>query len=184
MKQLYINLFICICIALTISIVAKNYIIPIKNKNKVKIVKPLRISKKVMISDYAKKYGKKYKVKPRLILAVIKVESNNGRYNKSKSDACGIMQIRPSTASYIIKKHISCNELMSSNRLSIKIGTIYIKKMLSEFNNIKYAIAAYNAGPTRVYHWFHHLGYIPSSTNPTNNTLAYVNKVYNIYKLS
>ncbi|MEO0185800.1 MAG: transglycosylase SLT domain-containing protein, partial [candidate division WOR-3 bacterium] len=38
-------------------------------------------------------------------------------------------------------------------QVSIKFGTTYISKMLSEYNSLPVALAAYNAGPINVRKW-------------------------------
>lgn len=128
---------------------------------------------------YIKHYAKKYKVKVALVKGIIKVESNNGKYIKSSSGACGIMQIEPETAYYVTHKHISCKKLIKNKKLNIKIGIKYLGFLLKIFPKVAYAIAAYNAGPTIAYKWYKQLGYIPQSINPLNNVYGYTVKVLN-----
>jgi soluble lytic murein transglycosylase-like protein len=130
-------------------------------------------------NQYINHYAIKYNIKPALIKGIIKVESNNGKYILSQTGACGLMQIEPYTAKAITGENISCSELIQNKKLNIKIGTIYLKTLLTKFAKLSYAIAAYNAGPTRVYSWINNLGYIPESNNLTNNTYGYVIKVIN-----
>ena len=141
-----------------------------------------RLTKIEKIKKYSHEYSKEYGINVNLIRGVIKVESNNGKYQLSNAGACGVMQIRPSTATYLTGKYVSCKELINSTKLNIKIGTIYLKRLIEEFHNVSYAIAAYNAGPTITAFWLYHLGYIPDSGVATNDVLGYVDKVeYLVY---
>lgn len=130
---------------------------------------------------YIKHYAKKYKVKVALVKGIIKVESNNGKYIKSSSGACGIMQIEPETAYYVTHKHISCKKLIKNKKLNIKIGIEYLSFLLKNFSQIAYAIAGYNAGYNAAL-YFLKTKHLPTSANPTDNVHHYVLKVLKFSK--
>ena len=110
--------------------------------------------------------GQKYKINPALILAVIRVESSFNNFSYSNVGAVGLMQIKPLTGLYLIKKYgikskkynyntkyidyLPVNYLYNPS-LNIKIGARYLLSLLYEFKNLKLALFAYNVGPTLAY---------------------------------
>lgn len=107
---------------------------------------------------------------PDLALAVVDVESAGGRHQVSDAGAVGIMQLMPETASdYGVKDR--CDP--ESN---IRAGVRYLKKLYGEFDDPLLMLAAYNAGPERVYQ----KGGIPEF----NETTLYIAKVMNRWTLN
>ncbi|MCL5036353.1 MAG: lytic transglycosylase domain-containing protein [Chloroflexi bacterium] len=96
------------------------------------------------IAPIIKKYAAINNIDPRLVRAVIKVESGNWNYARSYSGALGLMQMIPSTASYM-----GCNDPWNPES-NIKAGCKYLRMMINMFGNIDRALAAYNAGPGTV----------------------------------
>ena len=103
-------------------------------------------------SEYIKKYddiitraSRQFGVKPSLIKAVIKAESDFDHKAVSHKGAQGLMQLMPDTANEInVKDPFDPEE-------NIFGGTWYLSQLLKRFNNDnKLALAAYNAGPERV----------------------------------
>ncbi len=118
--------------------------------------------------ELAEKIAKKHEIDPELVKAVIKAESNWNPDAISPKGAIGLMQLMPTTASYI----------KVSNPLdpveNIEGGIRYLKYLLEKFNwDLSLALAAYNAGPARVEKY----GDIP----PILETRNYVQKVFNTY---
>jgi len=76
---------------------------------------------------------------------------------KSRAGARGLMQLMPRTARVTAKKNnykYKRNFLTLKPSYNIKIGSIYFKEMLEKFNgSYVLALAAYNAGPSRVNRW-------------------------------
>ncbi len=114
--------------------------------------------------SYIHQASLKHGVEISLIKAIIKAESDFDPDAKSRVGAQGLMQLMPKTArSYNV--HNSYN-----SRQNIDAGTEHIKKLLKKYNNdLKLALAAYNAGETAVNKY----GGIP----PFPETQRYVKKV-------
>jgi soluble lytic murein transglycosylase-like protein len=89
--------------------------------------------------------SKQFRVEPSLIKAVIRAESDFDHTAISQKGAQGLMQLMPETA-YEMEVGDAFNP--EENILG---GTRYLSLMLDRFrNNLKMALAAYNAGPERV----------------------------------
>ncbi len=114
------------------------------------------------------KKSDKYRIESSLLKAVITVESNWNSNAVSHAGAMGLMQLMPTTA----------HDLNVTNPFNpednIDGGAKYLRYLLDKFNgNLSYALAAYNAGPTRVKR---HRG-IP----PIKETQQYVKRVLSVY---
>ena len=107
---------------------------------------------------------------PDLALAVVDVESAGGKHQVSDAGAVGIMQLMPETASdYGVTDRCDAEE-------NIRAGVRYLKKLYGEFDDPLLMLAAYNAGPERVYQ----KGGIPEF----NETAQYIVKVMNRWTLN
>lgn len=107
---------------------------------------------------------------PDLALAVVDVESAGGKHQVSAAGAIGVMQLMPETASdYGVADR--CDP-----QSNIRGGVRYLKKLFEEFDDPLLMLAAYNAGPERVYR----KGGIPEF----NETAQYIVKVMNRWKLN
>ncbi len=92
-----------------------------------------------------------------LIWGVIRQESVFNANAISRAGARGLMQLMPTTANYISKKSglgkIHKQELFLP-ATNIQLGSLYLADLLKRFDDRpSLAIAAYNAGPTRVKRW-------------------------------
>jgi soluble lytic murein transglycosylase-like protein len=93
------------------------------------------------ILEAAHKYGVPFS----LIKAIIQAESDFDPYAVSDAGACGLMQIMPETA-----RDVGVTDAFNP-RDNILGGVRYFTELLSGFDgNVPLALAAYNAGPTRV----------------------------------
>jgi soluble lytic murein transglycosylase-like protein len=110
-------------------------------------------------------------VEPNLLRAVIVVESGFNSRAVSKRGAVGLMQLMPDTASrFGVSNRYDA-------RQNVHAGARYLKFLIDHFgNNIRLALAAYNAGEDAVER---NGGQIP----PFTETMAYVPRVLKIYRM-
>ncbi|NMA66351.1 MAG: lytic transglycosylase domain-containing protein [Clostridiaceae bacterium] len=115
------------------------------------------------------KFSEEYGVDPLLIRAVIKQESDFQPFALSTSGAMGLMQLMPKTAEGLgVSDPYNIEE-------NIRGGVRYLSYQLDTFNDLKLALAAYNAGPNAV----RKHGGIP----PYEQTQNYVKKVTGYYEM-
>ena len=90
-------------------------------------------------------------------LAITRQESAFDIKAKSRAGARGLMQLMPRTARITAKKNNYKYKriyLTSRPAYNVRIGSFYFKEMLNKFNgSYVLALAAYNAGPSRVNRW-------------------------------
>lgn len=110
-------------------------------------------------------YSAEYDVRPELIMAVIKAESDFDEKAVSSKGARGLMQLMPRTAAAM-----GITDCFDPQQ-NIAGGTQYLSRLLKMFGNDELlAVAAYNAGPGRVKRH----GGIP----PIRETREYVARVF------
>jgi soluble lytic murein transglycosylase len=94
---------------------------------------------------------------PYLVASLIRQESEFNPSAVSSANACGLMQVLPSEG-----KRLAHEEGMSNFQsfqlfdpaTNIRLGTRYLRKTLDKFGGVtEYALAAYNAGDSRVVDW-------------------------------
>ena len=118
-----------------------------------------------LIRQHARHQG----LSPRLVQAVVQVESGYNPKALSQKGAMGLMQLMPETAAELgVKNPYDPDE-------NIWGGTRYLKQQLRRFSgDLALALAAYNAGPGAVQRH----GAIP----PYPETQRYVEKVFTLYQ--
>ena len=112
---------------------------------------------KTILDDYGvyiHKYSKRYGFDWKLILSIIKQESNFARGAESHKGAFGLMQIMPNTGRALANE-LNLEEVISPKN-NISAGIYYLWKLSEAFeqadedNKIKLTLAAYNCGLVRV----------------------------------
>ncbi len=117
------------------------------NRDFMEMIFPDRFNKEIS------EQSKLSKIDPILVVSLMKQESGFKKSILSSSGAVGLMQLMPFTA-IEVQKDLYLRKLREPSR-NITVGTKYISSLLNEkFNgNIVYALAGYNAGPTKVAKW-------------------------------
>ena len=96
--------------------------------------------------------SQKYDIDYRLILAVMKVESNFKNDAVSRKGARGLLQIKPSLARHISRTSdisVKSAKCLHEPEKNIKIGVNYLSRLIERFENIYTALHAYNVGPRK-----------------------------------
>lgn len=111
-------------------------------------IKEARENPDAFITKYdviIKAASEKFNMEPSLIKAVIKTESGFDHTAVSSKGAQGLMQLMPGTAD-----DMEVDDPYNPEK-NIFGGTKYLSKMMERYNNdVKLALAAYNAGPDKV----------------------------------
>ena len=97
-----------------------------------------------------------------LIHALIRQESMFDVNAKSSAGARGLMQLMPRTARHLAKSSgvpYRKSWLMSNPKYNITLGSYYIAQLINRYDgSYPLALAAYNAGPSRVNEWLNLFG--------------------------
>jgi soluble lytic murein transglycosylase len=134
-----------------------------------------------IVSTYAARNG----LDPNLVLGVIRQESAFMTSARSPSNARGLMQILPSTGRMLARQmgisRYSTDRLYQAET-NISMGTRYLAQMLTRFGGKpELALAAYNAGDSRVDRWLTEFGNVDTAEFveriPFNETRNYVKQV-------
>lgn len=134
-----------------------------------------------LVRSYSERFGIDY----RLVLALIKQESRFREGDVSTRGASGLMQIMPLTSSEINERlDLGSIELPEEN---LHAGIYYFSSLLRLFESSAYrdriclSLAAYNAGPSRIYDAQELAAYIgedPNTWQGIKNTLPLLSKRY------
>jgi len=89
---------------------------------------------------------------PALVAAVIQVESHFDPFAVSSAGACGLMQLMPPTARWLLEKGSEPKQIRPAHLFNpvfnIELGTGYLAHLMSRFDgDLTRALIAYNAGP-------------------------------------
>lgn len=129
-----------------------------------------------------KKYSKRYGFDWRLIAAQIMQESRFREEARSRVGARGLMQIMPQTAKEL-SAELDILYILKNPRENIAAGIYHMKKQYGYFpkadytNRLKLSLAAYNAGPGRVFDSQDIARYKKKSPYKWNNIRASISKL-------
>ena len=104
-----------------------------------------------------RRYASEHQLDPYLIAALIAQESTFTADVKSAANAYGLMQLLPSTGRQYarrigITKRFSIGMLTTADT-NLRMGTAYFADLVQQFGGTHFALATYNAGPSRVQRW-------------------------------
>ena len=96
-------------------------------------------------------------IDPLLVSAVVREESSYNPLARSRVGARGLMQLMPDTARPMARVRgmaFQEGELLDDPAANIELGSAYLGGLVRDFGDARLAVAAYNAGPTRVREWW------------------------------
>ena len=136
-----------------------------------------------------RKYANKYGMDWRLVVAVMKVESRFDHTAESYKGAKGFMQIMPATQSELADKMGLDDVVLDDPHGNIRGGIYYLAQLykqygdqgLNEENQLKFTLAAYNAGPGRISDAQKMAKYVnddPKEWKSVKNSLSLLSKKY------
>lgn len=143
-------------------------------------------------SEQVQKYSKEFGVEEALVYAVIRTESGFRSDAESSAGAVGLMQLMPSTFDWLQEnlygEVVYTADALRDPDVNIRFGTYLLSILLKEYNeNMKTAVAAYNAGNSTVNGWLEDPQYSPDGSSLTNipyeETANYVKRVSNAYDM-
>lgn len=135
-------------------------------------------------SEFVEKYATLYNVPEHVCYAVIKCESGFDSTAVSKAGAIGLMQIMPSTFTYLCSRTGDNYEtgMLYDPETNIRYGIYYLSMLYDRFGAWETVFAAYNCGPSRVDGWIKD-GKVNETGRlteiPIAATAAYVERVTN-----
>ena len=125
---------------------------------------PVKERLDVPFAELIRAAAEKHGVEAQLIASVIAVESNFNPRAVSRKQAQGLMQLMPETAARFAVTNVF------DPAENIEAGTRYLKELLERYGqDLRLALAAYNAGPERVEQY--------QGVPPYRETRSYVRKV-------
>lgn len=119
-------------------------------------------------AELIRRHADEERLSPRLVQALVQVESGYNPRAVSSKGAQGLMQLMPDTA-----RMLAVDDPFDPEQ-NLRGGTRYLRSMLDRFGDMQMALAAYNAGPTAVQRH----GGVP----PYAETQGYVRRILALYR--
>ena len=105
----------------------------------------------------------RYGISADVLLAVIETESGFNTRAISGAGALGLMQLMPATGHEMAQDldiEWTGDDMLYDAAINIRLGSEYLHRMFQRFGHADNALAAYNAGPSRV-EGMNHAGILP-----------------------
>ena len=124
-----------------------------------------------------------------LVYAIMKAESGFNERAVSRAGAVGLMQLMPSTARFVCEREgvVYDGTKLSEGDYNVTLGCMYLVYLLSKFEVLNTAVAAYNAGEGTVEKWLNDKSLSRDGKNltdiPYRETREYVKKVCSYRKI-
>jgi soluble lytic murein transglycosylase len=102
------------------------------------------------------RYSKQRNLDPYLVAALVAQESNFDPVVRSHANAYGLMQILPSTGRQYARKlgvRPFSTRRLTEAEVNVRLGTQIFADSIRKFGGVHFALAAYNAGDSRVARW-------------------------------
>jgi soluble lytic murein transglycosylase len=120
---------------------------------------PSEILQVIFPVDYwplLQKYAKQRGLDPFVVAALVAQESNFDPVVRSHANAYGLMQILPSTGRQYARKlgvRPFSTRRLTEAETNVRLGTQIFADSIRKFGGVHFALAAYNAGDSRVVRW-------------------------------
>jgi len=156
-----------------------------KNGNSNRLYRSLENELSLQDFNIIKRYAAEYDIDYRLILAIIKHESRFDPNALSRRGAEGFMQLMPVTNAEVVEHFDIADSLLPAD--NVRGGIYYFAKLFKLFqansaeDRFCLALAAYNAGPSRIYdaqELAAYLGENPNKWQVIQNVLPLLSKRY------
>ncbi len=120
---------------------------------------PAEILQVIFPLDYwalLQKYSKQRNLDPYVVAALVAQESNFDAFVVSHANAWGLMQVLPSTGRSLARKlgvRPFSTKRLTEAEINVRLGTQFFADSIRRFGGVHFALAAYNAGDSRVAAW-------------------------------
>jgi soluble lytic murein transglycosylase len=120
---------------------------------------PAEILQVIFPVDYwplLQKYSKQRNLDPYVVAALVAQESNFDAGVRSHANAWGLMQVLPSTGRQYARKlgvRPFSTQRLTNAEINVRLGTQIFADSIRKFGGVHFALAAYNAGDSRVLAW-------------------------------
>jgi soluble lytic murein transglycosylase len=101
-------------------------------------------------------YAAVHSLDPYLVAALVGQESTFQADVRSAANAYGLMQIIPATGRRLARQQRNTGfrtSMLTQANTNLRLGTYYFSSLLKQFGKVHLALAAYNAGDSRVRAW-------------------------------
>ena len=119
-----------------------------------------------------------WKIRPEILLAIARRESEFNLRAKSVAGARGFMQIMPGTAKKVstdLNYKYSSKRLITDWEYNVELGAEYLNYLMGKYDgSFLLSFGAYNAGPTRMDSWVKRYG------DPRNKDVDYIDWIEHI----
>ena len=128
---------------------------------------------------------------PRLLCAIIKAESDFVPTAVSVNDACGLMQLLPSTLDWLQTltpddDHYTRADLFDP-AVNVRYGAYFVARLQAQFGDVATIAAAYHAGHNGVQRWLQNPAYSADGVHldviPYADTAQYVRRIVRNYEI-
>lgn len=102
------------------------------------------------------KYAAQRRLDPYVVAALVAQESNFDPFVVSHANAWGLMQVLPSTGRSLARKlgvRPFSTKRLTEAEINVRLGTQFFADSIRKFGGVHFALAAYNAGDSRVAAW-------------------------------
>ena len=145
----------------------------------------------IKYESYIRQSAAEYGVDPLFLCVVIKAESDFTPSAVSVNDACGLMQLLPSTLDWLQQltpeeDHYVRADLIDPE-INVRYGAFFIARLFERFQDPATVAAAYHAGVNGVRRWLENPDYSADGIHldviPYADTAQYVRKIERYYEI-